>query len=251
MVLGILQARVSSTRLPGKVLLPLLGKSMIVRQIERLKRVRQIDKLILATSVDSSDDRLVEACRLEGIDCFRGSLDDVLDRFYHAALPYKPEYVVRLTGDCPLADPETIDRLISFFLEGGYDYCSNCVEPTFPDGLDAEIFSFSCLERAWEEATLPSQREHVTPYINLQPDKFSLACMKNDRDLSGLRWTVDEPADFEFVTRIYEALYPDNPEFTTDDILNLLEAQPELLNINSAFKRNEGYLTSVRKDSAN
>lgn len=248
MVLGILQARVSSTRLPEKVLLPLLGKSMIIRQIERLKRIRNIDKLILATSVDPSDDRLVEVCSLEGIDCFRGSLDDVLDRFYQAALTYKPDYVIRLTGDCPLADPEVIDRLITFILEGGYDYCSNCVEPTFPDGLDAEIFLFSCLERAWKEATLPSQREHVTPYINQQPDKFSLACMKNDRDLSGLRWTVDEPADFELIKRIYEALYPISQEFTTDDILNLLEKQPVLLEINSAFNRNEGYLKSVKND---
>lgn len=250
MILGILQARVSSTRLPAKVLRPILNRPMIALQIERLKRIRQIDRLVLATSSDPVDERLAEISTQEGIDCYKGSLDDVLDRFYQAALPYKPDYVVRLTGDCPLVDPGVIDDLIRFFLEGGYDYCSNCLEPTFPDGLDAEVFRFDCLERAWHEALLPSQREHVTPFIHQNPDRFSLGCMKHGRDLSGLRWTVDEPDDFDLVTRIYEALYPDNPDFTMHDILRLLDEHPALQQINSAITRNEGYGLSLRRDSA-
>lgn len=249
MILGILQARISSTRLPEKVIRPLLGKPMILRQIERLKRIEQLDLLILATSNDPSDDRLAEICASEDIECFRGNLDDVLDRFYLAALPYRPDYVVRLTGDCPLADPEIIDRLITFFLEGGYDYSSNSLEPTFPDGLDAEIFRFSCLEEAWQEAALPSQREHVTPFIHQQPARFRIGCMKSDVDLSGLRWTVDEPVDFELVTRIYEALYQQNPNFLTSDIIKFLEQNPESCTINATITRNEGYVKSLQKDA--
>ncbi len=249
MILGIVQARVSSSRLPEKVISPLLGKPMILRQIERLKRINQLDRLILATSNDASDNRLAEICAQEGVECFRGNLDDVLDRFYQAALTCRPDYIVRLTGDCPLADPELIDKVITFFFAGSYDYGCNCLEPSYPDGLDVEIFRFSCLEDAWKEATLPSQREHVTPFIHQQPDRYRIACMKSEVDLSGLRWTVDEPADFDFVTRIYEALYPWNPKFVTADILELLEQQPDLLTLNSAIERNEGYATSLLKDS--
>lgn len=250
MILGLLQARVSSTRLPGKVILPLLGKPMILRQLERLRRVRQIDKLVLATSNDPSDDPLAALCTKESIECFRGSLDDVLDRFYQAARAHQPDYVVRLTGDCPLADPEIIDDLISYFLDMGGDYASNCLEPTFPDGLDAEIVRFSCLETAWKEATLPSQREHVTPFIHQQPGRFRIGCTKSNTDLSELRWTVDEPVDFELVTRIYEALYPQNPDFSTSDILTLLELNPRLRSMNVGIMRNEGYRNSLRKDAA-
>ena len=248
MILAILQARVSSTRLPRKVVRPILGKPMLSHQLARIKRSKMIDKLIVATSTDHSDDSLVDLCADEEVTCYRGDLNDVLSRFYHAALPYSPKYVVRLTGDCPLTDPEIIDRLIVFFLAGDYDYCSNCLDPTFPDGLDAEIFSFSCLELAWKEATLPSQREHVTPYINQQPNMFRLACMKSDRNLAYLRWTVDELVDFEFVTRVYETLYPVKPEFSTDDILMLLRDNPMLQEINSGFKRNEGYEKSLQQD---
>jgi spore coat polysaccharide biosynthesis protein SpsF len=223
---------------------------MILRQIERLKRIRLIDRLILATSDDPSDDPLTELCAQEGTECFRGNLEDVLDRFYQAALPYSPEYVVRLTGDCPLTDPEIVDQLISLFLEQNVDYASNCLEPTYPDGLDAEIFRFSCLENAWKEATLPSQREHVTPFIYRQPDRFRIGCMKSHVNLSGLRWTVDEPIDFELVTHIYEALYPRNPNFTTSDIVKLMGQNEELWNINTGIARNEGYLKSLQDDDA-
>ncbi len=218
---------------------------MILRQLERVSRTTGIDRLIVATSTDPSDDRLAEICTQEGIACFRGQLDDVLDRFYQAALPYRPDHVIRLTADCPLADPALIDRLVDFFLERGDDYASNCLEPTYPDGLDAEIFRFSCLEQAWQEASLTSHREHVTPFMYQNPGRFRIGCLKNDSDLSSLRWTVDEPSDFELIRRIYECLYPQNPCFTTQDILALLDRAPELTAINAGITRNEGFLKSL------
>lgn len=207
-----------------------------------------MDKLIVATSNQPDDRKLGALCRAFDVDCFFGSLDDVLDRYYQAAKPHNPEHVVRLTGDCPLTDPELIDQVIQFHLEGAYDYTSNTVEPTYPDGLDAEVIRFPCLEEAWREATLPSEREHVTPFIRKHPDRFKIGSVKGRDDLSHLRWTVDEPEDLELVTRIYEALYPQNPQFTTGDILQLLVRNPHLSEINSAFGRNEGYQKSLVED---
>ena len=248
MILAILQARVSSSRLPGKVLKPLLGVPMMLRQIERVRRARRIDRLIVATSVERADDAIETLCTTNGIDCVRGSLNDVLDRFYAAAQPASPDYVVRLTADCPLADPGLIDEVIEFCLHGGFDYASNAFEPTFPDGLDVEVFRFTCLEQAWKEARLPSQREHVTPFINQQPQRFRIGSFRNPVDHSHLRWTVDEPADFELVTRIYEALYPVNPAFSRHDVLELLNRQPELLRLNDRHVRNAGYQKSLDAD---
>lgn len=248
MIVAILQARVSSTRLPSKVLMPILGEPMLSRQIERVKRSARIDRLIVATSTDPSDNPIEALCQAKGVACFRGSLDDVLDRFYQAARQYAPAHVVRLTGDCPLADPQLIDRLVSFYLEGGYDYASSAVEPTFPDGLDVEVFCFSCLESIWHEAVLPSHREHVTLSIYQQPQRFRIGSFKDAKDLSHLRWTVDEPADFELVTEIYETLYPARPDFTTADILALLDEKPWLATMNTRFKRNEGLEKSLEKD---
>lgn len=248
MILAILQARVTSSRLPGKVLKPLLGVPMLLRQIERLQKAQKIDRLLVATSNEPSDDLIEKLCEEHGIGCYRGNLNDVLDRFYQAARVFNPEHVVRLTADCPLADPVLIDDVIGFYLDGGFDYASNAIEPTFPDGLDVEIFRFSCLEQAWRDATLPSQREHVTPFIHQQPLQFKIGHYKSPSDLSHLRWTVDEPKDFELVTMIYEALYPRNPDFSTQDILGLLDQRPELANWNTAHQRNEGYQKSLKAD---
>jgi len=247
-VLAILQARVSSTRLPGKVLKPLLGEPMLFRQVERIQRSGLIDKLVVATSSDPTDDEIDSECRTRGLACFRGSLDDVLGRFYQAASAYKPEHVVRLTGDCPLADPELIDRIIEFHINGGYDYSSNTLAPTFPDGLDVEVCRFCCLEQAWQEASLPSQREHVTPFIHQQPLRFYLGSYVNDRDLSYLRWTVDELDDFEVVTTIYEKLYPGNPDFTTKEILSFFDNNPEISTRNLHHMRNVGYVNSLARE---
>jgi len=248
MILAILQARVSSTRLPGKVLKPILGKPMLELQIRRILQSKLINRLVIATSTDTTDDSIEQLCKQVGVSCFRGSLNDVLDRFYQAALLWSPEHIVRLTGDCPLIDPEIIDEVITFYLNGNYDYVSNTIEPTFPDGLDVEVFRFLVLKEAWQEAKLPSQREHVTLFIYQQSEKYRLGNYKNPIELSNHRWTVDEPEDFEFVSQIYKELYPINPNFRMADILNFLEKRPELMGLNKKFHRNEGLEKSLREE---
>lgn len=248
-VLAVIQARASSSRLPAKVLQPILGRPMLSRQLERLRRCRRIDKLLVATSGDSSDQPIVDLCAAESVACFRGSLNDVLDRFYRAAKPFLPEHVVRLTGDCPLADPDLIDRVIEFHLQGGYDFVSNAIEPTFPDGLDAAVFRLQLLEQAWREAKLPSEREHVTPFMRRHPERYKIGSYKGSPDRSGLRWTVDEPADLAFVTAVYERLYPGKPDFGSEDIYRLLDQEPGLLRLNDGIRRNEGLQRSRQQDN--
>lgn len=248
MVLAILQARVSSTRLPGKVLKPILGKPMLTHQIERALRAKRIDRLILATSRDPSDDSLERLCQEMNLPCYRGDLNDVLDRYYQASLLFHPLHVVRLTGDCPLVDPAVIDRVVECYLAGNFDYLSNTLEPTFPDGLDVEIFSFFALKKAWMKAVLPSEREHVTPYIRNHEEIFKIGDFKGETDLSSHRWTVDEARDFEFITRVYEKLYPSAPDFGTAEVLDLLCKHPEIMNINQGIQRNEGYANSLKAD---
>lgn len=239
-VLGILQARISSTRLPGKVLKPILGEPMLVRQIERVRRAATIDRLVVATSTDTGDDSLAALCARIGVDCVRGSLDDVLDRFCQAAQRHPAEHLVRLTGDCPLADPEVIDAVVRFHIDGGYDYSSNTLHPSFPDGLDVEVCRAAVLAEAGREARSAFEREHVTPFIYRRPERYRLGDFRRSPDLSALRWTVDNPEDFELVRRIYEALYPSKPNFALDDILVLFEKHPELAKINAVYRRNEG-----------
>lgn len=249
MILGILQARFSSSRLPGKVMRPILGKPMLLHQIARISRAHNIDHLTVATSTDSTDDPIADMCRNNQIGCYRGSLEDVLDRFYQAGAVQKPEYVVRLTGDCPLTDPEVIDRVIALCRDGHYDYASNALNPTFPDGLDAEVIRWPVLVQTWQEARKPSEREHVTPFIHQQPTRYKIGELRSPVDYSAFRWTVDEPADFEFVRRIYEALYPNNLQFSMNDILMLLERRPDLLALNKHIGRNEGYAASVQRET--
>lgn len=174
----------------------------------------------------------------------------MLDRYYQASRAYRPDYVVRLNGDCPLADPEVIDRVVRHCVDGDYDYVSSGVEPSFPDGLDAEAFWTSCLERAWREATLLSEREHVTTFFYRGGRDFRVGHVRSEVDLSRLRWTVDEPRDFEFVTRVYEELYPRDPAFGTQAILALLDRKPELSALNSSIVRNEGFQKSLPEDAA-
>lgn len=247
MILGFLQARTASSRLPGKVLLPLLGEPMLSRQIERLKRARSIDQLIVATSLDRADDEIAAVASEAGLGCYRGSAGDVLDRCYQVARESSPSYVVRLTADCPLADWDLIDRATGFAHEGRYDYVSTALRPTWPDGLDVEVVAYPALETAWREAQSPVEREHVTYFIRTRPERFYLGSVDNAFDLSAMRWTVDEPADFEFVRQVYEALYPTNPAFTTAEILKLLQKRPELMQINQGIDRNEGLRRSIEK----
>lgn len=239
-VLAILQARMSSTRLPGKVLKPILGEPMLARQIERVRRAATIDRLVVATSTDTSDDPLATLCAELGVDYFRGSLDDVLDRFCRAAERHPSEHLVRLTGDCPLADPGVIDAVVRFHIDGGFDYSSNTLHPTFPDGLDVEVMRGSALAQAGREASDPFDREHVTPFLYHHPERFRLGSFERSPELSGVRWTVDYPEDYELVRRIYETLYPAKAEFALDDILGLFEKNPDLAKINAGHQRNEG-----------
>jgi spore coat polysaccharide biosynthesis protein SpsF (cytidylyltransferase family) len=239
-IVGIVQARMSSTRLPGKVLKPLIGKPMLARQIERINRCQTLDSVVVATSDQEDDNPIAELCRAQQIKCFRGSLGDVLDRYYRCAQDTNATHVVRLTGDCPLTDPVTVDELVRFYLACEVDYASNCRPPSLPDGLDAEVFSFKALVEAWSEASDPYAREHVVPFIVRQPNRFSAANWSYAEDLSSLRWTVDEPEDLAFVTKVYERLYPVKADFSMADVLGLLRSYPELSQMNVRFERNQG-----------
>lgn len=248
MILAIIQARMSSSRLAGKVLKNIVGKPMIHHQIDRVKNSKFVDEIVLGTSTDPSDDDLANSCRQYGVTVFRGDLTDVLDRFLRCAQSYRADHVLRLTGDCPIIDWEVIDLIVEKHLKEDNDYTSNTLEATYPDGLDVEIMKSATLEVAWNNAQLPSEREHVTPYIYKNPEKFKLGCLKNNIDLSALRWTVDELEDFIFVTNIYEALYPNKQKFLMQDVLSFLKEHPDISKINDRFQRNEGMKKSLFED---
>ena len=218
MVLAILQARMSSTRLPGKVLRPILGEPMLGRQIERLRRSRHLTRLVVATSTGAQDAAIAAYCAEIGVDCFRGDLDDVLSRYLGALHAYGPaESFLRLTADCPLADPALIDEAIAAHRRTGADYTHVQQRWTYPKGLDVEVCQTETLRRVGREAT-GSDREHVTAFIYARPDRFRITALNRDPPLR-YRWTVDTPEDFAFVTAVYQDLYPADPAFTTDDIL--------------------------------
>jgi spore coat polysaccharide biosynthesis protein SpsF (cytidylyltransferase family) len=247
-IVGILQARMGSTRLPGKVLMEILGRPLLQLQIERLKRSKLMDQLVVATTESPLDNAVENLCSLIEVPCFRGSENDVLDRYYQAARKYDADYIVRLTGDDPLSDPELVDRMINKMLIEGCDALSNSFQPTYPEGLDATILSFKALKKAWSEARLQSQREHVTPYIFAENSDFNVYHFRQKRDDSKLRWTVDYEEDFRLIEQIYNALYLKNPSFTTDDVYSLLDKDPLLKSLNSKFFRNAGLIESQKND---
>lgn len=246
--IAFLQARMKSTRLPGKVMKPILGEPMLWRQIERLRRVTGLKDLVVLTSNSQQDDEIALFCEQKEVNCFRGSESDVLGRFYQAAEVYSPDIVVRVTGDCPLIDSEITNRVIEYRKAGNFDYVSNALEPTFPDGLDTEVFLTSALIRANNEAIKPHEREHVTPYIYNHKENFNIGSFKGAEDFSSYRWTVDEPKDFEFVEQVYSILYPSNPQFDMHDVLNLLSQRPDLLSLNRHYRRNEGFERSLEAE---
>jgi spore coat polysaccharide biosynthesis protein SpsF len=219
MTLAIVQARMSSSRLPGKVMLPLAGRPMVERQLERLHRCRTLSRVVVATSTDLSDDPLAAHLEGLGVDVFRGSLTDVLGRYVGAARAFNASSdVVRLTADCPLADPQVIDDCVRLRARLGVDYVSNGRQRSYPHGLDVEAFTLDALFAADREATEPYDREHVTPFIYRHPERFTLGALIQAADESRLRWTVDTAEDFAFVERVYAALYPGKPDFTSDDV---------------------------------
>lgn len=247
MVLAILQARCSSHRLPNKVLKPLLGRAMVLREMERLTHSRYIDRLVLATSTDVSDDPLCALAKETGVNIYRGSLDDVLDRYYACAKEYGAEHIVRVTGDCPLIDWRVSDDVIARHLTEKNDYTHTTER--FPDGLDTEVMTFAALAQAHREAQLTSEREHVTLYFRNHPERFRTGDVDCAEDYRDLRWTVDEPCDFAFVEAVYEKLYAKNNDFSMHDILALLQEHPDLRMLNHGIVRNEGLLKSLAEDT--
>ncbi|HWR29825.1 MAG TPA: aldo/keto reductase [Negativicutes bacterium] len=253
MIIAIIQARMGSSRLPGKVLLDLAGRPVLWHGVERVRRARSIDRVMVATTDQPGDEPIRQFCREKGIPCFAGSETDVLDRYYQAAIAGgagESDGIARITADCPLIDPDVIDQVVEIFLTISADYVSNVQPPTFPDGLDVEVFKFSSLRQAHREARLLSEREHVTPYLRNQPEKFSQRNVTNGQDLSSLRWTLDEPADYALLQRIVTELDVHKPDFHMSDVLQILSAHPEWAELNCSFARNEGYLKSLRQDGA-
>jgi spore coat polysaccharide biosynthesis protein SpsF len=238
----IVQARMGSTRLPGKVMKPILGKSMLEHQLERLDRCTKAEAIVIATTEGSGELPIVELVEsLPSFGLFRGAEDDVLARYYGAAKQFEADAIVRITSDCPLIEPTVVDRCIETFVRSRetVDYVSNCQRRTYPRGLDAEVFSFAALETAYMEASATPDREHVTPFIRRQPKRFGMVDVVDAEDHSDLRWTVDTPEDFELVTRIYEALYPSNPAFAYGDVLELVRQNPSLSEINRHIEQKQ------------
>lgn len=250
MTTAIIQARMGSTRLPGKVLRPLSGRPMLARIVERVRACPKIAAVIVATSDRDADEPIRQMCAAEAIDCFAGSEHDVLDRFYRAAVRAGGDPLIRITADCPLVDPALLGELVALYETGGYDHVGVATgagalflgRGRFPDGLDAECFSLAALERAWREAASAPDREHVTPYIWRHKELFRCGQLTSTNDYSQLRWTVDNETDFEVIAKIYDALYRPSAPFLMDDVLRYLAAHPELAATNEAFIGKEGYL---------
>lgn len=232
-VVGIIQARMGSTRLPGKVLLDLAGEPMLARVVNRVRRAQTLDEVVVATTMQPADDAIVRLCAERGWPCFRGSEEDVLDRYYRAAVAHQTDIVVRITSDCPLIEPEIVDRVVREFLDlqPSVDYACNVLpQRTFPRGLDTEAMRFDVLEQVWREDLNPAWREHVTPYIHRNPDLFRIHGVVNEVDYSDMRWTVDTPEDLAFVRRIYDHF--GHNRFSWREVLAVLAEHPEWLEIN-------------------
>ena len=245
-VVAIIQARMSSSRLPGKVLMPLVNKPVLAHVVERLSYCKMVEKIVVATTDEDSDDPVADYCANNNIDYYRGSLEDVLDRYYQVAKIYHADPILRITADCPAIDPVVVDAVITGYLSGEYD--SYGLGGEFPDGLDCTVFSFSAIKRAWEEAKLKSEREHVGPYIENNPNLFRNGMLELFEGLGNQRWTLDEPNDYNLLSKIFNKLYrPDSP-FLTHEILQLIKNNPDLSKINAKIVRNEGYLKSLQED---
>lgn len=236
----VVQARMSSSRLPGKVMLPVLGESLLFRMMERLQMIKHKAQFVIAIPEGRQDDIIEQECIQMGVPCYRGSLNNLLDRHYQAAKLYDAGIVLKIPSDCPLIDPRIVDEVLDFYFEneGVYDYVSNLHPATFPDGNDVEIMTMDCIERARREAARPLELEHTTPYIWENPDKFRIGNVTwsagKDYSMSH-RFTIDYPADYEFIKAVFEELYTKKADFSCGDILQLLESRPDIYRINSTY----------------
>jgi len=235
-VAAIIQARMGSTRLPGKVLKKVLNKTLLEYQIERVKRAKTIDEIIIATTTKESDNPIVELCEHLSVPYYRGSEEDVLSRYYESATQFNVDVIVRLTSDCPIIDPYIIDKVVLYYLDNlpKYDYVSNS---EYPRGMDTEVFSTTIIEEVNKKARKEYEREHVTPYIYLNPERYSLGKIVGSKDLNKYRLTVDTTEDFELIENIITELYPQNKNFTINDILSLFRKKTELIHINKHIKQ--------------
>jgi spore coat polysaccharide biosynthesis protein SpsF len=252
-VVAIIQARLQSTRLPRKILLPMSGERTALQcMLDRVKLAKRVDKIVIAASDSAGDTDLYAYLDSIGQPYFAGSEDDVLSRYYETAKKFcePDDIVVRLTSDCPVIDPVILDKVIDHYIQERADFASNSLEPySFPDGMDTEVFSFKNLERAAKEAVLPSHREHVTFYFWQNPQLFKIAYLKNDKNLSAYRLTLDYPADYELLKQIYAHFSPRN-DFSMNEIIDYLEANPEIKQLNSEAVRNAGWQSALKKDQA-
>jgi spore coat polysaccharide biosynthesis protein SpsF len=239
-ILTIIQARLGSTRLPEKVMLPLAGKPLLIRMVERVKSAAYAGKVIIATSTNKEDDLIVKVAEKEGIPVFRGDSLNLLDRHYKAARHYNADIVVKIPSDCPLIDPSVINKVIYYYLDNAsiYDYVSNLHPPSYPDGNDVEIFPVRILEIAWKEAAKAFEKEHTTPFIWEHRERFRIGNVNWETGLNyslSHRWTIDYQEDYEFLKKVYDQLYPQKKIFSMYDILNLLHDNPELNQINNQY----------------
>lgn len=249
-ILAITQARMGSSRLPNKVIKRINGQSLLEIHLKRIKKSRLISKLIVATTKEPTSGQIIETANSLDVSTYQGSTNNVLERFLHAARIDPPDFVVRLTSDCPLIDAGIIDQMIEFTTRHGLDYASNTLKPTFPDGMDVEVFKYRALEKAFLEASLKSELEHVTPYIwkhstFMGADLFKSDCLLNDIDYSDFRLTVDTQEDLIVISKLIESC---GTERSWAEYVEFLQLHPDIRVINQSYRRNEGYIDSVKKD---
>ena len=248
-ITAVIQVRLGSTRLPGKSLIKIKGESLLGHLLMRVKASSYVNDIVIATTTEERDEEIVKFAKERDINYYRGSEKDVLDRFYKTCLEYDIKTIVRVTPDCPMLDPKVMDNVISHYLSDGYDYVSNTITPTFPDGLDTEVFSFQALEKTWNGAVLPSEREHVTPFMVSHPELFKLFNVrKKGEDLSRMRWTVDNREDLEFAINIFDKIQTREKLFYMEDVLEVIGINPDLIDINRHIKRNMGLAKSLVED---
>lgn len=243
----IIQARMGASRLPNKVLMPLAGKPVLEHVVRRCQHAQLVERVIVATTVDLKDLSIVNFVSGLNVSVFCGSVNDVLDRYYQAARLFELQHIVRITADCPMIDPDIIDRVIDEYFDTGADYAANTLKETYPDGEDVEVFSLNILKQAWQEARLLSEREHVTPYIRSN-SIFKKINVVNKVNLSRHRWTLDEPLDYQKLGAIFDVLYQKNPLFHMNDVLRFLDGCPQIEKLNENIDRNEGYQKSLIND---